>query len=107
MPPATTQKRRIGRGCLVGLLGVVVALGLVAFGADIAARHYTTTKVEERISKSVPGATGVHAWIHSWPFLKVGVDGHVDDIGATIASLNVADLQFTSIRVELKGVRVN
>src|SRR5580658_6230306 len=95
------------RGCLVGVLGVAVALGGLGGGADIAARHYTTTKLEQRISASVPTAKGVHAWIHGWPFLQVAVNGNVDDIGATIATLEVASLEFVSIRVELSGVRIS
>ena len=64
------------RGCLVGLLGVVVGLGFIGEAADVTARHVATSKIESRIREAVPGASGVSVSIHSWPFLKVGVDGH-------------------------------
>lgn len=95
------------RGCLVGLLGVVVGLGFVGEAADVTARHVATTKIESRIRQAVPGATGVRVSIRSWPFLKVGVDGHVDDIAAHISRVDEDSLTFNDVAVELRGVRVS
>jgi len=95
------------RGCLVGLLGLVVGLGFVGEAADITARHVATSKIESRIRQAVPGASGVHVSISSWPFLKVAVDGHVDDISAHVSRVDEASLTFTDVVVELRGVRVS
>ena len=92
---------------LAGLIGVLAALALLAEGGDIGARHYATSKIDERIIALVPDTKGVHSWIHGWPFLQVAVDGEVDEIGATAASLVVAPLQFVDIRVVLDGVRID
>ena len=96
-----------GRGCLIGLTGVVVGLALIGDAADAAARHYVTTKVVERISASVPGASGVSARIHSFPFLKAAVGGSVDEIGAHVNLLVIQSLDFTDIDVDLRGVRIS
>jgi len=95
-----------GRGCLIGLIGVLAGLGLIGGVADVGARDYTTSKIEQRIRQSVPDATNVKAEIHSFPLLKVGVDGHVDEIGASMG-LTVGALDFTNIDVQLRGVRIS
>jgi hypothetical protein len=95
------------RGCLIGLLGVVAGLALVGEVGDVGTRHYATTKIEQRISQQVPGASGVSAGINSWPFLKVAVDGHVDEINARIDQLVEQPLVFNDIEVELHGVRIS
>jgi len=95
------------RGCLVGLLGVVVGLCFIGEAADVTARHVATSKIESRIRDAVPGASGVSVSIHSWPFLKVGVDGHVDDIAAHVNRVEEESVTFTDVVVELRGVRVS
>lgn len=94
------------RGCLLGLLGVLVGLAVVAAVVDVGARHYATSRVEQRISTAVPGAQGVSAHIHSWPFLKVGVGGHIDEIGARLTRVVVRPVVFTDLHIDLRGVRV-
>jgi hypothetical protein len=95
------------RGCLVGLLGVVVGLGVVGEVADVTARHVATSKIESRIRQAVPGASDVSVTIRSWPFLKVGVDGRVDDIAAHVGRVEEESVTFTDVVVELRGVRVS
>src|SRR5579862_6388885 len=95
------------RGCLFGLLGVAVGLAAVGEAADIGTRHLATSKIDQRISAAVPSSRGVHAWIHSFPFLQVAVNGHVDEVGARVASVTVHKVVFTDILVDLTGVRVS
>jgi len=95
------------RGCLVGLLGVLVGLVFVGEAADITARHVATSKLESRIRQAVPGASGVSVSIRSWPFLKVAVDGHIDDIGAHVSRVEEDSVTFSDVVVELRGVRVS
>jgi hypothetical protein len=95
------------RGCLVGLLGVVAGLALLGDLADVGTRHLATSKIEQRIGQSVPEASGVRARIRSWPFLKVAVDGHVDEIDAHVSKVLVKPLVFSDVGVELRGVRVS
>jgi hypothetical protein len=95
------------RGCLVGALGVVTGLALVAGAADIGARHLATGKVEERIRQAVPQASGVHGRIRSWPFLAAGVNGRVSEIDARVDRLSVAPVVYTDLTVALHGARVS
>jgi hypothetical protein len=87
------------------MLGVLVALALLLDGADILARHYATDKVAARIKAREPTAHGVSVHIRSFPFLKLLANGHVDEIGARIASLQVGALVF-AVDVELHGLKV-
>lgn len=95
------------RGCLGGLLGVVVGLALLGEAVDVGARHVATSKLEERVSQAVPEASGVHAWIRSFPFLKVAFDGDIDEIGVRAARVVEKPLVFTNVSVDLRGVRVS
>ena len=97
----------LGKGCLFGILGVLVALGLIGNVADVGARHYATSRIEAQIQTSVPGAHGVHGRIHSWPFLKVAVNGHVDEIGAHLDRVIVAPMVFSDVDVDVKGLRID
>lgn len=91
----------------MGVLGVAAGLALLAEGADVGARHLATSKVQQRVSQSVPEASGVHAWIRSFPFLKVGLNGHVDEIGVRAARVVEKPLVFTDVSVDLRGVRLS
>jgi hypothetical protein len=95
------------RGCLVGVLGVAAGLALLGQAADVGARHLATDKIETRARQVVPESSGVHAWIRSFPFLKVGINGHVDEIGLRAARVVEKPLVFTDVIVDLKGVRVS
>lgn len=97
----------IRRGCLFALLGIFGGLGMLFEAADIGARHYATTKIEQRIRLSVPEAQGVKAHIHGWPFLKVGVNGRVDDVGANITRVVEKGLSFTQVTIELHGLKID
>ncbi len=95
------------RGCLFGVLGVVAGLAVVADVADVGARHLATGKVEQRIHQVVPQATGIHGRIRSWPFLEVGINGHVDDISARVDRLTVGPVVYTNLMIDLHGARVS
>jgi len=95
------------RGCLIGFLGVVVGLGAVGDAADIGARHLATSKVEQRVRQVVPHTSGVHGRIESFPFLRVGLNGHIDEIGVHIDRLTTAPVVYTHVVIDLKGARVS
>ena len=95
------------RGCLFGVLGVVAGLALLGELADVGARHLATSKVEQRISQAVPRANGVHVRIRSFPFLKVAVDGRIDEIDAHVSRIEVSPVAYTDVAVELRGVQVS
>ena len=95
------------RGCAVGLLGVVAGLALLGELADVGARHLATSKVEQRIAQAVPEARGVRARIRSWPFLKVAVDGRVDEMGAHVTRIVERPVVFSDVDVDLRGVQIS
>jgi hypothetical protein len=97
----------IVRGCLFGVLGVVAGLAVVTNVADIGTRHLATQKVEERIHQAVPQASGVHGRIRSWPFLEVGINGHIDEISARVDRVTVAPVVYTNLVIDLRGARVS
>jgi hypothetical protein len=97
----------IRRGCLFALLGILGGLSLLFEGADVAARHYATTKIEEHIRASAPEAQGVRARIRGWPFLKILVNGHVDVMGAHITRVVERGLAFTDVDLELHGIKID
>lgn len=96
-----------GRGCAVGLLGVLAGLAVLGGAADVGARHLATSKIEQRVRQRVPEASQVHARIRSWPFLKVAVDGDIDEVGVTATRVVERPLVFTDVDVELRGVRIS
>ena len=95
-----------GRGCITGIVILAVGLGGLGDVTDVVARHWTTSQIEKRIRATVPQAQGVHAHIRSFPFLKVLVNGHVDEMGGHIDHLTVARLTFDDIDVEIHGLRI-
>ena len=95
------------RGCLFGVLGVVVGLAAIGDAADIGTRHLATSKVEQRVRQVVPHVSGVHGRIESFPFLRVGLNGHIDEIGVHIDRLTAAPVVYSNVVVDLKGVRVS
>lgn len=95
------------RGCLLGLFGAIVGLALVAVLVDAGARHYATSRVENRIRASAPESRGVTARIHSWPFLQVAVNGHISEIGAHVVRLVEKPLVFSDVDVDLRGVSID
>ncbi|GAC1594173.1 MAG: hypothetical protein NVS3B21_15910 [Acidimicrobiales bacterium] len=95
------------RGCLLGLLGVVVGLALVGSLVDAGARHYATSRIEKRIGVVAPQSRGVKARIHSWPFLQIAANGHIDEVGAHIAQLADKPLRFSDLDVDVRGVQID
>ena len=94
------------KGCLFGMLGSLAGLVLVVLGVDVAARHYATARIESRVKSSVPAAQGVHARIHSFPFLKVVANGHIDEIGVHVNRLPEQPVTFTDVDVDVHTVRL-
>ena len=92
---------------MLGVLGALVGLALVATLIDAGARHYATSRVEDRIRVAAPESRGVKARIHSWPFLQVAVNGQIDEIGAHVAQLVEKPLVFSNVDVDMRGVRVD
>jgi hypothetical protein len=97
----------IRRGCLLGLLGVVVGLGLIGEGVDVGARHFATSRIVQRIRSSAPEAHGVRARILGWPFLQVVVNGHVSEIGAHADTVVERGLTFRNVDVVLHGIKID
>ena len=95
------------RGCLFGALGVVVGLGVVGDAADIGARHLATSKIEQHLRQVVPHTTGVHGRIRSFPFLDVGLNGHITEIGARVDRLSVAPAVYSDLVIDLHAARVS
>lgn len=95
------------RGCLLGLLGVVVGLALVGAVVDAGARHYATSRIEKRIVAVAPESRGVKARIHSSPFLQIALNGHIDEVGAHIAQLAEKPLRFSDVDVDVRGVQID
>jgi DUF2993 family protein len=96
-----------GRGCAVGVLGVIAGLAVLGGAGDVGARHLATSKIEQRVRQRVPEASRVHARIHSWPFLKVAVNGDIDELGVTATRVVERPLVFTDVDVDLRGVRLS
>jgi hypothetical protein len=86
---------------------VVAGLALLGEVADVGARHLATSKVEQRIAQVVPEARGVRARIRSWPFLKVAVDGRVDEMGAHVTRIVERPLVFSDVDIDLRGVHIS
>jgi len=89
------------------LFGALVGLALVATLVDAGARHYATSRVAARVRTAAPESRGVTARIHSWPFLKMAVNGHIDEVGAHVVQLVEKPLVFSNVDVDLRGVRVD
>ncbi len=97
----------IAKGCLFAVLGVLAGLGAIGTAADLGARHLATSPIEQRIRQQVPEASGVHARILGWPFLKVAVNGHVDEIDVRVDRVTEHPLVFSDVAVVLRAVRIS
>lgn len=87
---------------------LAVVAGLLVAG-DVAAKRYAAGQLSDRISASVPGATGVHSRIHSFPFLgRLLVNGRIPEVGTHIDQLDVAaGLSFSNLDVDLRNVNLD
>jgi len=96
-------------GCLGTLVPVVVVIAGLLVAGDVAAKRYATGQLSDRISASVPGATGVHSRIHSFPFLgRLVFNGDVPEVGTHIDQLDVAaGLSFSNLDVDLRAVNLD
>lgn len=97
----------LAKGCLFGLLGVLAGLAAIGAAADIGARHFATSKIEQRIRQQVPEASGVHARILGWPFLKVAANGDVDEIAVRVDQMAERPLVFSDVAVDLRSVHIS
>lgn len=101
------------RAAVLGCLGTLVPVLLVVAGllvaGDVAAKRYAAGQLSDRITAAVPGATGVHSRIHSFPFLgRLVFNGDIPDIGTHIDQLNVAaGLSFNNLDVDLHRVALD
>ncbi len=87
------------------LLLAVVAL-LVA--ADVAARRAVEGQLEENIRREVPSAHNPRVELDSVPFLgRLALFGRVRTVRAWVDDLEVSDLRFRRVSVELHDVKVD
>ena len=93
-------------GCLGTLLPILLVIAGLLLAGDVAARRYATGQLSDRISAAVPEASGVHARIHSFPFLgRLLFNEKVSEVGVHIDRLvAVRGIVFTSLDVDLRGV---
>ena len=96
-------------GCLSIVLPVLVVIAGLLVAGDVGARRYATGQISDRISASVPEASGVHSRIHSFPFLgRLLISGNVPEIGTHIDHLVVvAGLSFSDLDVDLHDVTID
>jgi hypothetical protein len=99
-------KRLAVMGCLGTVLPILLVIAGLLVAGDVAARRYATGQLSDRIGAAVPEASGVHARIHSFPFIgRLLLDQSVQEVGAHIDRLAaVHGLVFTGLDVDLRGV---
>lgn len=96
-------------GCLGTLVPVLVVVAGLLVAGDVAAKRYAAGQLSDRISAAVPGATGVHSRIHSFPFLgRLVFNGDIPEVGTHIDQLNVAaGLSFSNLDLDLRTVELD
>jgi hypothetical protein len=88
---------------LVVLTLIVAAL----VGADVSAKAFAQTKLQERARQSLPGAD-VSAHIRSFPFLpRILLNGHVSEVDFTVRGVEAGGLNLTTVDVDLSGVQLD
>jgi hypothetical protein len=102
-------KRVAVLGCLGTLVPVVAVVAGLLVAGDIGARRYATGQLSDRVSAGVPDASGVHARIHSFPFVgRVLLGRSIDDVGVHIDRLTGRrGVVFSDLDVDLRGVTVD
>jgi hypothetical protein len=101
-------KRAAVLGCLTTLIPIVVVIIGLLFAADVGARRYATSQLADRISSSVPEASGVHARIKSFPFVgRILTHGDISVVGAHVDRYQGKGLVFSDIDVELRGATLD
>jgi hypothetical protein len=89
------------------LLLVVVLLGLVLVGVDVASRIAMEHQLEQRINSYAPTASS-QVSIHSFPFfLKLATQGRVDKITAHARQVSQGPFVLDAVDVTVTGVRIN
>jgi len=82
-------------------------------GADVAARRATEDQLERRVRLAVSAAEGVRVddvkvHVDSFPFLgRLAVTGNVSGVTASTSGVQVGNLRFSSIRVNLDEVHID
>jgi hypothetical protein len=96
-------------GCLGTLVPVLVVVAGLLVAGDVAARRYAAGQISDRVSAAVPGATGVHSRISSFPFLgRLAFNGVIPEVGTHVDQLNVAaGLSFSNLDVDLRSVHLD
>ena len=99
-------RRFLTLGCLGSLVTVLAVIAGLLVAGDVAARRYATGQLNDRISASTPGASGVHSRIRSFPFLgRLLVNGDIAEVGTHVDQLIVAaGITFTNLDVDLRRV---
>lgn len=99
-------RRLAALGCLAALLPMLAVVAGLLVAGDVAARRYATAQLADRISAAVPEASGVHARIHSFPFLgRLVFTRTVPEVGVHIDRLaGVHGVVFTGLDINLTDV---
>lgn len=101
-------KRVAVLGCLTTLIPIVVVIVGLLFAVDVGARRYATIQLADRISTSVPEASGVHARIRSFPFLgRILTHRSIRVVGAHVDRYRAKGAVFTNIDVELQDATLD
>lgn len=76
-------------------------------GADVSAKAFAQTKLQERARETLPGAE-VTAQIRSFPFLpRLLMNGRVSEVDFSISGIGAGDLNLTKVDLDLFGVQLD
>src|SRR5438477_11602576 len=89
------------------LVGLAVLIGLLA-GADLAAKAYAQSRLQQAINGRSGADATVHAKIHSFPFLgRLLVQQKVSGVTLTSAQVKSSALTFSNVSLSLDDVKVD
>lgn len=88
-------------------LVVLTLLVGALIGADVSAKAFAQTKLQERARQSLPGAE-VSARIRSFPFLpRLLLNGRVSEIDFSVSGIEAGGLNLSTVDLELSGVELD
>lgn len=87
---------------------VILVVGGVLLGADVAAKSYAEGLVAQRIESNLRGQVTADADIDSFPFVgRLLVAGSAGDVHARVNGVSAGRLEFSVVKVSLLGVEVD
>lgn len=90
------------------VIGLLVLIAVGAVGVELIAPQLAAASIEENVREQTTGVAGVSADVGRFPVvIRLLATERVQRVGVTLDEVAAQQLTFTSVRFELRGVRLD